>query len=547
MSETVLNSSKLRAEEWLKISPQFRLGHLPTEQSHPLTKNLSNLAHNNLPEAIRTLLDVERTALNILLEKTNQLEKLHIDILKTLKNGNKVFFCGCGATGRLSLSIESLWREIILKNSHHSAEIEERLKKVFGKNVDLNFCADQVVSFMAGADYALVRSIENFEDYPEYGARQLHDLGFKDGDLLVATTEGGETPFVIGATLEASRISKQKPYFLYCNPDEVLVEKLQRCREVIQNPSIIKICFPIGPMAITGSTRLQATTVLMLGAGSALLQILTERTSKDEIQLLLAGLQEKDFLGLAPLIERESHHYKNKNYLVYSTADFPLVVLTDLTERSPTFSLAGFENRVFPEYTSDGKLQLAWAYLLIPETSSALNSWEKALLRSPRCIEWDSFKEKFGLKASLGFDFSPDIRKFRAEAAPLAQHFEYSIKRDHNQIIFSLDNLKHVRPQSASLLVEHLLVKVSLNITSNLVMCRMGRVEGNVMMWVRASNNKLIDRVARYVQLFLERDGLIQHFNYDKIIEYIFACQENLSSDEPIVLKVLEKCRRSVK
>jgi N-acetylmuramic acid 6-phosphate etherase len=48
------------------------------------------------------------------------------------------------------------------------------------------------------------------------------ELDFKAEDLLIASTEGGETPWVIGATIEASKISKHKPFFLYCNPDEVL-------------------------------------------------------------------------------------------------------------------------------------------------------------------------------------------------------------------------------------------------------------------------------------------------------------------------------------
>jgi N-acetylmuramic acid 6-phosphate etherase len=87
------------------------------------------------------------------------------------------YFCGCGATGRLSLTIETLWRQV-----HRGEKIENR-----------------VFSFMAGGDVALIRSIENFEDFPDYGARQLLEAGFKDGDLLIGTTEGGETPFVIGA------------------------------------------------------------------------------------------------------------------------------------------------------------------------------------------------------------------------------------------------------------------------------------------------------------------------------------------------------------
>ena len=66
----------------------------------------------------------------------------------------------------------------------------------------------------------------------EADARQVREIGFKDGDLLVSTTEGGETPSVIGATEEAARISRRKPWFLYCNPDEVLHEQVARSLRV---------------------------------------------------------------------------------------------------------------------------------------------------------------------------------------------------------------------------------------------------------------------------------------------------------------------------
>ena len=46
-------------------------------------------------------------------------------------------------------------------------------------------------SFMAGGDIALVHSLEGFEDYPEYGARHLRQLGFSENDLFIGVTEGG--------------------------------------------------------------------------------------------------------------------------------------------------------------------------------------------------------------------------------------------------------------------------------------------------------------------------------------------------------------------
>src|SRR4030095_16560604 len=119
-------------------------------------------------------------------------------------------------------------------------------------------------------DVALVHSLEGFEDFPDYGARHLMELGFGPNDLLIASTEGGETPYVIGATLKAAEISSRPPQFLCCNPHEILVERVERSRQVLADPRIRSFCLDIGPMALTGSTRMQASTVLMLVIGLAL-------------------------------------------------------------------------------------------------------------------------------------------------------------------------------------------------------------------------------------------------------------------------------------
>ena len=223
--------SDAKAEKFLSISSQYKLGKLITEASHPDTIDLSDLAARNLSAGIAKLKELDNNVLKILIEKNPDIYYLKNVFSNTLKSGHDIYFCGCGATGRLSLTIETLWRQI-----HNGDEIENR-----------------VFSFMAGGDVALIRSIENFEDFPQYGARQLIEAGFKDGDLLVGTTEGGETPFVIGAVEEASRTSKIKPFFLYCNPDDILCEVAERSKNVILNPSIEKINLTVGPMAVTGS------------------------------------------------------------------------------------------------------------------------------------------------------------------------------------------------------------------------------------------------------------------------------------------------------
>lgn len=145
-----------------------------------MTKGLGELTLSDPCAAWKMITSVDLKMLGELKQYQSQVEALGREVKNTLEHGGKVFLAGCGATGRLSLSLEALWR--------------------------FKFDNERIVSFMAGGDSALIRAIEKFEDYPELGARQLKELGFTKNDLLIASTEGGETPFVIGAALEAANI-----------------------------------------------------------------------------------------------------------------------------------------------------------------------------------------------------------------------------------------------------------------------------------------------------------------------------------------------------
>jgi N-acetylmuramic acid 6-phosphate etherase len=173
------------AEEFLRVAADYQLGSLDTESQHPFTTSLSQMAHEDVGEAVKLMHQVDVHALRQMQAKSAPLADLARAVAATFDSGKKVFLCGCGATGRLSLSIEIFCRMGVLPCPD----------------------AERVVAFMAGGDLALIKAIETFEDHPEYGARQLEELGFVDGDLLIATTEGGETPFVIGATERAAELS----------------------------------------------------------------------------------------------------------------------------------------------------------------------------------------------------------------------------------------------------------------------------------------------------------------------------------------------------
>ena len=90
----------------------FHLGFLPTEQSNPLTANMDQDFRRSTTDGVRTLQSVDRNVLKMA-EKifaSKEFEQLCNAVTATIKNGNKVVFSGCGATGRLSILLEKMWR-----------------------------------------------------------------------------------------------------------------------------------------------------------------------------------------------------------------------------------------------------------------------------------------------------------------------------------------------------------------------------------------------------------------------------------------------------
>lgn len=508
-----------KANEFLKNSHLYRLGDLPTEMRNPNTMHLSDWAQNDLPKAIRALVQVDESALSKLSEKVDDILKLRAAIQDVLKNKGRIFMCGCGATGRLSMTLEYLWRELF-KND------------------------DRVTAFMAGGDMALVHSLEGFEDYPEYGARQLMELGFTENDLLISSTEGGETPYVIGATEKAAQVSRHAPYYLYCNPDDILCAKVERSRRVIENTKIRKINLTVGPMALSGSTRMQASTVLQLAIGYALLSTATRDEILQSIQQLISILKSDAESFLKGFIERESQTYSDGDYVLYSVKNISMTVFTDTTERAPTFSLTPFSH---PKAEALLKRVPSLCYIMLPDAKDASDAWEKLLLRRPRALNWTSIDARTSQDYMLSFDFSPNCIPFRQKIVGESREhrlFEIEKKVENNQSTQSLiwKFMDHERglelPGSLQSFEVHTLLKMLVNMHSTLLMGRIGRYKNNVMTWVYPTNGKLVDRATRYI-LGLLRDAGVER-SYDDVVKRLYIELETLQSNESIVLKAYQ-------
>ncbi len=496
--EIIENRIKLFWEQQEK----FRAHPLQTELPNAETHELSILAKGDLIQAIKLIQKVDVKAVVQMKDYVEQLEQLRKQIKRTFDNGNKIYICGCGASGRLAVFIEFLWRRTALEKNK-----------------------DNVVGFLAGGDNAMIKSLEGFEDHGNYGVKQLLEAGFKDGDLLISATASGESPFILSATEYAAETSV-KPWFLHCNTNEALKGRIKN--HVIYNPNVISMSLYVGQMALTGSTRMQATTALMLGIG---LPLFYEGDIKAELNFLEKFISDADLSQLKNIITAEADTYLKNEYVLYDAyQDYGVTVLTDTTERAPTFNLAPFENQL------DKEKKPSWCYLLFSNADKVENAWKMLLAREPRTLGWSY---ETSLERLLGFDFSKKIIDYRKEYATPSHLF--SIQKEKNNIIisfkghtakFSIDGL--------SPLLEQIYLKLILNTASTLMLGRLGYYEGNLMTSLYPSNSKLIDRAIRYIDfLVIQKTG--KKLEYEFIAENMFDVLKKLEPNESIVLKTVEK------
>ena len=140
------------SRDFLENEKQYRLGFVEAEQSNPLTKTLGETFVKSTKEGVEMLLSVDRTLYSPIKNAlfSDEFSRLYSDILNTLKGGGRIIISGCGSTGRLAMRIEASWRTAI------SALIKEK--------PELKKYSDSVIEVMTGGDFAVIRSVESFED-----------------------------------------------------------------------------------------------------------------------------------------------------------------------------------------------------------------------------------------------------------------------------------------------------------------------------------------------------------------------------------------------
>jgi len=538
------DSAKAKARSFIDNEKQFQLGFLPTEQSNPITATLEDDFKRSTLAGVQCLQRGDRqmpiTMRHIF---AGRRFAALVDSMVASVTGPKgrIIFSGCGATGRLSILLESMWRDFFHRRVAELSDKERAL-------------ADRSASIMTGGDFALIRSVEFFEDFAEGGRRQASALDVGEGDTFVAITEGGETSSVLGSLMYATEHGA-KCFLVFNNPAYLLRRHLDRCREAIDNPKVTVIDLYCGSMSVAGSTRMQATSseqvLCSCALEAALCRVLprfAKETTEDYAQLfenLLAGLESPEGrAGLVKAIEFEKGVYEAGGRITYIADKCMLDLFTDNTERAPTFMIPPIRS------SQEKGLAQSWAFVKNPLHSTE-ECWSEMMRRHPRCLDFTADDAR-SLGMPQTFIDNPPAIKYsnlvtymignepapeRIEGFARAAAVVLRVPGETHDFVGAANRLAASWPEKLEFRFEfpiadspleiwkHLAVKLAFNCLSTGTMAAMGRVAGNWMSYVSMSNKKLIDRSIRLV---VE----LGRVDYVTAAETVFAAQEWINSQD---------------
>ncbi|OGD18386.1 MAG: hypothetical protein A2V76_10905, partial [Candidatus Aminicenantes bacterium RBG_16_63_14] len=404
----------------------FQLHTLLTEQRHQKTWPLGERVREDTLAGLKMLSSVDddiRAKMDELAAAPEALEQAARAVEAAILSGKKIYVYGCGATGRLAKQMESAFWRPFWRKVKAEGRIWRRLAGRIPAGIE-----EGLIGEMTGADRALISSLEGFEDLPLIGRLQLQDRGVKKGDVVICVTEGGETSSVIGTVLAALDQWRSEPgyspeesrkslYFVYNNPDERLLP-FDRSRSVLTEPGITKINLTTGAQAITGSTRMQATTIETYVVGTvietAVGRALATMLGKRELARLgfegVGGVERTGIAGtgiaaklrgfggvldgaraalpaLAALTDIEAAAYARGRFSTYYAEKGLITVFIDSTERSPTF-------RLFPLDTVKEPGRKCWIQVWT-KAGAPGEAWQAFLGRPFRGLAAEMYRRPF--------------------------------------------------------------------------------------------------------------------------------------------------------
>jgi N-acetylmuramic acid 6-phosphate etherase len=401
--------------------------------------------------------------------------------IHAVEQGGRIILVGCGASGRIAAQIEHDWRLV---------------------KADPN----ALISVLAGGEVALIEAVEASEDSPEYAVAQLQAVELSAKDQVIALSAGGESPFILGALRYAQSVTQAPPWFIYCNADVLLLKR--NAQHLVGEQGFERLSLDVGPMALTGSTRMQATTAMTYALMQAL--FLTEFNA----QRWRDFYHHLDWSPFIALTQWEAERARQDQKVVYVLpAALAMPVLADMTERSPTFNLPGFVNQL--------------ALLDVPIGQSA--AWNALLLRAPKSASPRLHDFDLSL-AALHHLQKTNSTVQTLHITQAGASLQFAFERQQIKLDLGALNILEVQFLLRLILVNH----------STLMMGGLGYYHGNLMTNLKPSNAKLVDRAIRYV-LFLHEQETGRQLSYACVAEALAEILPKLKPRESIVFRLLAK------
>ena len=200
---------------------ELNLKNMTTESRNPNTMALDTMSALDIVTLMNREDEKVPAAIAQVLPQIAQCAQWAAD---TLQSGGRIIYMGAGTSGRLGVL--------------DAVECPPTFGVPYGT----------VIGLVASGAAAFDKPIEDAEDDPEEGKKDLQRIGLCSRDLLIGIAASGRTPYVLGG-LELAKSLGCHTATIVCNANSPMAAAAELAIEV----------FP-GPECVTGSTRLKAGT-----------------------------------------------------------------------------------------------------------------------------------------------------------------------------------------------------------------------------------------------------------------------------------------------
>ena len=199
----------------------LNLNAMTTESRNPNTMDLDNMSALEIVTVMNREDERVPQAIGACLPQIAQCAE---EAGKALRRGGRIIYMGAGTSGRLGVL--------------DAVECPPTFGVPYGT----------VIGLVASGMNAFDKPIEDAEDSPEEGVKDLQAIYLKKEDILIGIAASGRTPYVLGG-LEYAKALGCHTTAIVCNAGSPMAAAAELAIEV----------FP-GPECVTGSTRLKAGT-----------------------------------------------------------------------------------------------------------------------------------------------------------------------------------------------------------------------------------------------------------------------------------------------